>query len=140
MNYMDPQAAPDPDADPVAQDLHALLCELRDDVRRRSIPAELRTVVIHGEKGFEHLDDVGAPAMSYGVINPTPIKAYVNFGGGLARAGSAVTVPAQSALVMPIATPGHVNLGFDSAELGQATASLFRLRFHSVQPFFIGAI
>jgi len=116
----------------IAEIHHALTCE---------VPAELRDLIFDGGAGeFEQLDDVGAPALSYGVINPVEVTAYVNFRGGPARAGNAIPVPPKSALIMPIATPGHVNLGLDQAGLGAETATIYRLRFHRVQAFFLGAI
>lgn len=129
-----------------AQD-HALeefLVAIRDlagFARQREIPAELRALVFDGSAGvYEQLDDVGAPARSFAVINPVEATAYINFGGGQAREGSAIPVPPRSALVMPIATPGHVMLGVDQTDLGEDEATIYRLRFHSVQPFFLGAL
>lgn len=118
------------------------LARVCGELDRQLIPGELAGVRFDGKSGeFEFVDDHGSPALSYAVYNTSDIPVFVAFGGGPASAaGGALEVPARYLVVFPISTLGHVRLGVDAGELGEDQLQLQRVRFHTVQPFFAGAL
>lgn len=127
--------------DSTTYELDRMLRAIYEATCRQQTPAELAPLAFDGSKNeFERLDDAGAPGLSYGLFNPTSARAYIAFAGGPARREAALPVPPESVLVMPIATGGAITVGLDSEDLGANRATLYRLRFHSVQPFFLGRL
>lgn len=116
---------------------------LRAQLEARSQPAEILPLRFDGAEGrVEHVDQLGLEVSeSYGIYNPLPIKAYLAIGSGDAdQAAGAVPVPPQSALIMPVRIVGHVKVGVDAGELGDETGLIWRLKFATPQPFFLGAV
>lgn len=122
--------------------VRARLERICHELAQSRIPAELAAISFDGKANkAEAVDDVGAPALSYGIYNPTELAVFVAFQGGPARPGAGLLeVPAKRLVVFPFAVSGHVRLGVDSTALGEAQAVVFRARFHTVQPFFVGAL
>jgi hypothetical protein len=121
---------------------NGLLEQLVADLRHRYIPAEPRPIVFNGAKGeFEFEDDVGGYGYSYGIYNPVEARVYVALAGGQANAQSrAVVVPELSAVVLPVAVAGAIRIGMDKTDLGENIATIYRFKFHCVQPFFASSI
>lgn len=113
--------------------VYAELCNQR-------IPAEFRPLVFtKGEP--RQMDDVGAGCLSYAIYNPTAFKVFAAFAGGSATPnGGAFEVPAKKLVVVPMAVAPNIELGVDPAEVKEASALIWRARFHTVQPFFVGAL
>jgi len=84
------------------------------------------------------LDDKGSNALAYGVYNPNAFPVQV----GLAGAGAAAdgfVVPKQKLLVAPVQVNGHVELAVPAGEVGEG-GFVWRVRFPTPQPFFVGAL
>lgn len=107
------------------------------------IPAEIFPLHFNGAEGrVEQIDQLGLEvAQSYGIYNPLAIKAYLAVGSADANeAAGALAIPAESALILPLRVAGHVKVGVDAAELGVESALLWRLKFATPQPFFLGGM
>lgn len=127
---------PHQDVDMLAAASHDLhyLAELERD---RNKPASLRALTFNGAEGlFTQLDDAGPAAVSYGIYNPVAARLYVGLAGGPARLG-AFPVPRETALILPVSVNGHIEIGIDEGELGANTATIWVMRFATVQSFFM---
>lgn len=114
--------------------IEQLLCQLRDGQREANTPARLRTMTLTPERLIER-DEVGPAARSIGIINPTSVKIYIGFAGSHAAPGNhAFVVPPESGMVIPVAVD-KVEIGADPTDLGTDTATIFVLRFNTVQQF-----
>jgi hypothetical protein len=109
-------------------------------------PASLSTVTLSVSAPVkELLAQTQAETLSIGVLNPTSVNVFLGLGGGSATAAAeAVSVPPVSLLVLPVPV-AQVEIGVDAAALQAAgggdattTATVFVLRFPSVQPAFLG--
>lgn len=122
--------------------VQARLDHLCAELASQRVPAELAAIVFDGKAGLvEHVDDVGAPCLSYAVYNPTEFSVFVAMQGGPARPGAGcLEVPKQKLVVFPFAVSGHISLGVDAQAIEEEQAQVFRARFHTVQPFFVGAL
>jgi hypothetical protein len=78
----------------------------------------------------------GPSCVSYGVYNPVAAKVYLGLFGATPSPG-AFPVPPESALILPVQIPTYLDLGIDEAELGANTATIYVMRFETVQPFFL---
>lgn len=139
---------PGPPSEQVAQlltqqDMLGALERFEQLIALTQTPAQLQPITFNGEvepKRLIFADEHGPDALSYGIINPTEAKVYVGFGGEQpAPNNHAFVVGAQMAIVMPIAVH-QVNVGIDPVDLGANQATIFRLRFRTVQPFFMGLL
>lgn len=112
------------------------------EIAAQRIPAELASFRFDGKAGVtEVVDDVGAPVVSYGIYNPNEFAVFVAMQGGPARPNAGcLEVPKQKLAVFPFAVSGHVALGVDPEAIGEENGLIFRARFHTVQPFFVGAL
>ncbi|HWW67313.1 MAG TPA: hypothetical protein VNY83_04965, partial [Solirubrobacterales bacterium] len=118
------------------------LRELLERIARQEQPW-LRPVHFSGPEGiFRRRDDRGPSAVSYGIYNPVAAGVYLGlFGASPSRAGGGFPVPAESALIVPLDVPAQLEIGIDEAELGAGnTATIYVMRFQTVQPFFLGKI
>lgn len=99
-------------------------------------PPELRPIVINpGNSGnYTTLDQSRWEAKSIGIYNPTNFIVYLGIGGVSATPGSrAISCPAQSAVVLPVAIR-NLELGCDPAALLTLTAVVYVFRYLTVQP------
>jgi hypothetical protein len=121
----------------LAAELSAELCQLL----RGELPW-FRPVHFNGTEGVvEKRDDRGPSALSYGIYNPVAARVYLGlFGAAPSAAGGALPVPAQSVLILPLHVPAQLPIGIDATELGANTATIYVMRFTTVQPFFLGSV
>lgn len=128
--------------DPEASELYALLCELREGERLRRAPAEMAAFRFNGAQNLtDLLDDVGSThSQSYGIYNPGEAEVFFSNLGPATKAAGALAVPGKAAIILPLATVGHVRLGIDPTALGEKEASIFRFKFASPQPFFFAQL
>jgi hypothetical protein len=104
---------------------------------------EIMPLHFNGAEGkVEHVDQRGLEiARSYGIYNPLAIKAYLALGSAEANeAAGALAIPAESALILPLVLVGWVRVGVDAKELGNEAALIWRLKFATPQPFFLGGL
>lgn len=125
----------------------AALCRIEQLLREQHAPApepaHLRTLTFSGEGEhplLTHRDEHGPMALSIGIVNPTAVRIYLGLSGEKAQPGNhAFVVPKEAAMVIPVAV-GKLEIGADPTDLGANSATIFRLRFETVQPFFLGAL
>jgi hypothetical protein len=99
-------------------------------------PPELRTILINPNNSGNYvtLDQSRFEAKSIGIFNPTNFIIYLGIGGVSATPNSrAISCPAQTALVLPVATR-NLELGCDPAALLALTAVVYVFRYLTVQP------
>lgn len=135
-----PLPAPDP-ADRQAIALEELR-EICEQIHHMALePAQLGLFTFDNSGSpprLSHRDEHGPGARSYGIVNPTTVHVFVNFGGNTADSTD-FPVPPSSALIMPISVE-RAGLAMMATELGANSATIYRLRFTTVQPFFLGKI
>lgn len=122
-------------------DIHGVLEIVREHLERVSLlPPELLAFQFDGNKPgtLEQRDDHTQMALSYGIYNPTEVPIYIGF-GGVASAAAGFPVPAPGWVVVPVLV-GSVLLAADAEALGKEQATIWRLRFPSVQAFDLGKL
>lgn len=109
--------------------------ELLEVARRLEKPADLETITFTPQQWIvEKGPQVEEPALSVGVLNPTPLPIFVGLRGETPSPGNRTPIcPPFSLLVLPV-HGWQVELGVDPLVLGQQTISAFLMRFSSVQP------
>ena len=87
-------------------------------------------------KKLRRRENQGPSAVSYGVYNPVAAKVYLGLFGADPVPG-AFPVPPESALIIPAHVPDYLDIGIDEVELGANTATIYVMRFETIQPFFL---
>jgi len=116
---------------------------LEDLAARQDTPADFSVVTLTATKLVDPRRAKSA-FKSVGLFNPTGAIVYLGIDGSATAAAAAISVPAESALVLPISVT-DVEVGVDPADAtsvavlaaGDVTVTL--LRYRAVQPFFFGA-
>lgn len=147
-----PPAAPAPPTPPPSDAAAQLLEQqairrhidaLEQWLRRSQTPAQITPFTFDGAANPARLrirDDHPPYALSYGIINPTAAKVYLGIAGEAAAPNNnAYVVGPTQAVVLPIAVE-QIEVGIDPTDLGANQATIFRLRFLTVQPFFLGSV
>jgi hypothetical protein len=118
-----------------------LLCDMHDAQRRANRPAQLHPITFEGAaKKYIRRSEHPPAARSIGIVNPVELSIYVGLSGERAAPNSrAFVVPPKSAMVVPVAVD-KFDVGVDPAVLGEESATIFLLRFETVQPFFLGSM
>lgn len=110
---------------------------LHDHLKRSCTPAEIRPLTLTAARPIT--TDLGGNCLSIGVLNPTLTPVYLGIGGATAAPGAgAVSAPPKSLLVLPVPC-GTLDVGGDPAILAGGDATVFLLRFATVQAAFLGA-
>lgn len=85
-------------------------------------------------------DDTGPDCLSYAVYNPNAFRVAVSALGAGAGGARAFVVPKQKLVVAPIQVAGDVHLAANAEDIGEASGLVWRVRFPTPQPFFVGAL
>jgi hypothetical protein len=127
-----------PEGDASDQDLaQAVQRELRRIVC--GTPAQLHPITFVGaNKQYVHRSSHPPRALSVGIVNPEELTIYVGLSGERAAPNShAFLVPPKAAMVVPVEVD-KFDIGVDPEALKEGSATIFLLRFQTVQPFFVG--
>ncbi|HET7120310.1 MAG TPA: hypothetical protein VFI17_03540 [Solirubrobacterales bacterium] len=140
MNDRLPQHPDDPTAAKLAR-IEQLLADMRAEQCRGNAPAQLHAITFEGAaKKYIRRSEHPPAALSIGIVNPVELSIYVGLSGERAAPNSrAFVVPPKSAMVVPVAVD-KFELGVDPTVLGEESATIFLLRFDTVQPFFLGSM
>jgi hypothetical protein len=84
-------------------------------------------------------DDRGPSAASYGVYNPVSARVYLGLFGADPVQGSGLPVPPNSLLILPLRVPDYLDVGINPEDLGEDTATIYVMRFKTVQTSFFGS-
>lgn len=129
----------------VSADIQNLAHGLLAHQRRQLQPAAIETITLTAGRPVWR-SDVGErlEALSIGLLNPTVIPVYLGIAGNTPTiAGRSPSAPPRGLLVLPVDVR-DVEVGADlsdpntAAALGAGDATVFLLRFQTVQPAFLG--
>lgn len=85
------------------------------------------------------LDDKGPNALALAIYNPNNFRIYVGqAGGGAAKDG--FVVPKQKLVVAPLQVNGTVEFLADEEDIAAGSGFVWRVRFETPQPFFVGSL
>lgn len=122
------------------EDLGAAIEELRGVAARNFLGGEIERFHFDGKAGLlEALDDHGSNALAYAVYNPNNFRVFVGLAGTSAAADSFV-VPKQKLVVAPVQVNGHIELAASAEDIAEGSGFIWRVRFPTPQPFFVGAL
>jgi hypothetical protein len=121
--------------------IEAAIERLKHLEQRLFLAGEWEHFTFNGKTGQTRvLDDHGSNCLALAVYNPNKIPVFVGWAGRSPEEGSGLKVPKQTLLVAPIQINGSAEFGVNSEELAEGTASIFRVRFPTPQPFFAGPL
>jgi hypothetical protein len=108
---------------------------LRQYIAERETNPVYKPHLINGATGVYYATDhpVGKPAQSLTVYNPAAITAYVGVGGTDATS-AAGAIPVAQFLTLPLKI-NVIKVGFNPADLGAGSATLYVFRWPTLQPF-----
>lgn len=84
------------------------------------------------------VDDNGANALALAIYNPNEFRVYVGVGGSAAP--DSFVVPKKKLVVAPIQVNGAVEFLGDEGDLAAGAGFVWRVRFSTPQPFFVGSL